>query len=83
MAFPQVSIPKTKVRYIQSTIVGDEFKIYIALPANYRSTNKTYPVLYFTDANWTFALVTQIARFMQLGKELPQIIFVGIGYRIG
>ena len=80
-AFPQVSIPGTEVRYIQSSIVGDEFKIYIALPFNYRSTDTTYPVLYITDANWDFAEVTQIVRIMQQDNEVPQIIIVGIGYR--
>jgi len=82
-AFPQVSIPGTEVRYIQSSIVGDEFKIFIALPANYWSTDSTYPVLYCTDANGLFPLMTQTARIMEQPgiEELPDIIIVGIGYR--
>ena len=83
LTFPQVTIPGTEVRYIQSSIIGDEFKIFIALPANYRSADTTYPVLYCTDANTGFAVTTQIIRVMQLDNELPQIIIVGIGYRSG
>jgi len=79
-AFPQVTIQGTEVRYIRSSIVGDEFKIFVALPANYRSTDTTYPVLYITDANWWFAEGTQIVRLMQADNELPQIIIIGIGY---
>jgi len=80
-AFPRVSIPETEVRHIQSSIVGDEFEISIALPSNYYSTDTTYPVLYITDANLFFAATTQIVRMMQLGNELPQMLIVGIGYR--
>jgi len=80
-AFPRVSIPETEVRYLRSSIVGDEFEISVALPTNYRSTNTTYPVLYAPDANVGFAMSTQIERIMQIGNELPQVIGVGIGYR--
>jgi len=82
--FPRVSLPETEVRYLRSSIVGDEFEISIALPPNYRSSNTAYPVLYVTDANVLFAAMTQITRGMlQPGiEELPPILLVGIGYRI-
>jgi predicted alpha/beta superfamily hydrolase len=82
--FPQASLFDTEVRYLKSAIVGDEFEISIALPFNYRDSDTTYPVLYMTDANMLFAAMTQMTRGMaQPGiEELPQIILVGIGYRI-
>ena len=36
--FPPESIPNTEVRYLHSSIVGDDYKISIALPARYRSS---------------------------------------------
>lgn len=80
--FPRVFLPETELRYLYSSIVGDEFEIFIALPRDYNISDTTYPVLYLTDANMWFAATTQIMRFLQLpGKdELPQILLVGIGY---
>jgi predicted alpha/beta superfamily hydrolase len=82
--FPRASIRNTEVRHIRSSIVGDEFEIYIALPSNYHSSKMAYPVLYMTDANMFFGAMTQIARAMQQPgmDELPPFLLVGIGYRI-
>jgi hypothetical protein len=82
--FPRASIRNTEVRHIRSSIVGDEFEIYIALPPNYQSSKIAYPVLYMTDANMFFAAMTQITRGMQQPgmDELPPFLLVGIGYRI-
>lgn len=82
--FPRASIRNSEVRHIRSSIVGDEFEIYIALPSNYHSSKMAYPVLYMTDANMFFAAMTQIARAMQQPgmDELPPFLLVGIGYRI-
>lgn len=76
----RVSIPQTEIRYINSSIVGDEFEISIAFPLDY-SADTTYPVLYTTGANVFFAASTQIMRILQRHNELPQILLVGIGYR--
>ena len=79
-----VPYPETELRHLPSSIVGDEFEIYIALPPDYHATKQAYPVLYFTDANMFFAALTQIARAMlQPGiEELRPFILVGVGYRI-
>jgi uncharacterized protein len=80
--YPQASLPETEVRYLKSAIVGDEFEISVALPFNYGKPDTTYPVLYSTDANLMFAASTQTARLMQMNKVLPEVIHVGIGYRL-
>ena len=41
------------------------------------------PVLYVGDANGMFASAVDIVRFMQLSAQLPPILVVGIGYRMG
>jgi predicted alpha/beta superfamily hydrolase len=76
-----VSIPNTQVRYIQSSIVGNEYRISIALPSDYSSSDTTYPVLYVTDANANFVVATQILWGLQAVHEVPQVLIVGIGYR--
>jgi len=81
MIFEQVTLPQTEMRYMYSSIIGEEIKIFVSLPDDYKSTDTTYPVLYLTDANLMFAATEQIIRMMTIGRELPQIILVGLGYR--
>jgi len=82
MTYTAVTLPQTEVRYLRSSIIGEEIKIFVSLPENYRLTDTTYyPVLYLTDANLMFAATDQIIRMMQIGRELPQLILVGLGYR--
>jgi hypothetical protein len=82
MTYKQVTLPQTEIRYIYSSIIGEEIKIFVSLPENYRLTDTTYyPVLYLTDANLMFAAINQIIRMMQIGMELPQLILVGLGYK--
>lgn len=59
----------------------DDYKISIALPDRYNTSNTSYPVLYVTDANSNFATAAQITSRMQQQKKLPPMIVVGIGYK--
>jgi uncharacterized protein len=81
ITYVQVTLPQTEVRYIHSSIIGEEIKIFVSLPENYQLTDTTFPVLYLTDANLMFATTNQVLRMMQIGRELPQIILIGLGYR--
>jgi predicted alpha/beta superfamily hydrolase len=75
-------ISSTEVRYIQSTHVDQEFKIFVALPEPL-VPDQRYPVLYVLDGNGMFGLATDTARGLLLGMELPPMIVVGIGYPVG
>lgn len=78
--YPQEMIPNTEVRFIHSSFVGDDFKISIAFPSDYFSSDSSYAVLYLTDANSGFAGVTQMLRILQWNDEVPKMLIVGIGY---
>ncbi len=80
----QVTLPYTRVHSLTADSNSQQYKLFIALPLDYNECENTYPVLYKTDANGTFAWITQMARVMQLpfAKELPEIIIVGIGYPV-
>jgi hypothetical protein len=82
MEFPPVTIPNSEVRSLSSAIVDQEFKIYVALPFNYQALTDSYPVLYVSDANGIFGLVTETIRFLQLRQEVPEMVIVGIGYPV-
>jgi predicted alpha/beta superfamily hydrolase len=82
MEFPPVTIPNTEVRSLSSAIVDQEFRIYVALPFNYQASADSYPVLFVSDANGIFGLVTETVRFLQLRLEVPEMVIVGIGYPV-
>ena len=82
MEFPAATLPNTEVRSLSSAKVDQEFRIFVALPASYRTSAESYPVLYVTDADGIFGLVTETVRFLQMGREVPEMVIVGIGYPV-
>ncbi len=70
----------TQVKIIQSTSVEDDFYLYISVPKNYESSEKTYPVLYILDGDMAYGMAASIARYLQFGGNIPELIIVGIGY---
>ncbi len=65
---------------IYSTSVRDSFNISISVPENYFDSQETYPVLYTLDGDISFEMVTSIARYLEVGDNIPNFIIVGIGY---
>lgn len=70
----------TEIREIISSEVDDTFYIYIRLPKFYNERKENYPVLYLLDGDIAFNMSTSIVRYLQYGKDIPDIIIVGIGY---
>lgn len=79
---PQVTIPDTEVRTFSSSYVDQEYTILVALPPGYANSDKTYPTLYTMDGDLIFGAITQIARLLSIGQELPELIIIGIGYPV-
>lgn len=63
-----------------SASVGDSLKIFVSLPENYSESGLNYPVLYVLDGDISFGMVTSIARYLEVGNNIPAFIIVGIGY---
>lgn len=76
----QVTVPNTEVHRLPSTLVGQEYELLVAKPKNYDGSQDRYPMLVVLDANWHFALVTQLLRTMQFFEDVPQMLVVGIAY---
>ena len=74
------SIYNTQVKKFQSISVEDDFYIYISLPQSYEATDKHYPVLYILDGDMAYGMAASIARYLQFGGNIPELIIVGIGY---
>lgn len=80
LKYNKIVTKHTEIRQMFSEEVGDTFYIYIKLPKKYDSTNKRYPVLYLLDGDIDFNMASSIVRYLQYGKELPEMIIVAPGY---
>jgi predicted alpha/beta superfamily hydrolase len=90
MTAQQATILASEVRMMRSKVSGREYRISIALPyAYFDSPNKSWPVdnplekwpvVYLTDANWYFGMVTDLVRITTWCGSTTDAIIVGIGY---
>ena len=90
MTAKQATILASEVRMMKSKFTGRKYRISIALPyAYFKSGDKSspfpkslkkWPVIYLTDANWYFGMVTDIVRSMAWCGATTDAIIVGIGY---
>ena len=74
------SLFNSSTEVLHSTVVNDDYYIYISLPDDYENSMRTYPVLYVLDGDVTFGMAASIARYLQIGEAIPELIIVGIGY---
>lgn len=70
----------TQVKVFHSQIIDGDFYLYISFPDDYDKSDKKYPVLYLLDGDVTFGMAASIARYLQFGNTIPELIIVGIGY---
>lgn len=77
-AHAEVEIPGSQLLKITSSIVGQEYDVYVQMPGNYSDTNKTFPVLYVLDGQWDFSLVNAIVGQQYYDGFVPAVIIVGI-----
>ncbi len=73
------SISGTHYYELHSKAIGETFTINVALPPG--AGDEPLPVVYLTDGNMMFPMVTSTIRLLQLGQELPPMLLVGIGYK--
>lgn len=74
----------TELHLLHSDIVHQDFELYVKLPWSYeKSDTTTYPVLFTTDGNRTFPIYSTTSLVYETpGFGNPEIIIVGIGYKV-
>jgi predicted alpha/beta superfamily hydrolase len=78
---PPVTLENTELRILHSDIVGQDYEIFISLPASYHFESKVYPVIVGLDAFTGFNITKGcIDAFTSLYPMMPEVILVGIGY---
>lgn len=74
------SLYNSTVKSIYSELIADSFNIFVSVPDGYYSGDKRYPVIYVLDGDIAFGMASSIARYLQIGDNIPELIVVGIGY---
>jgi predicted alpha/beta superfamily hydrolase len=74
----EMTIADSQVRLLQSEIVKQEYQLLIKTPAGYGQSDKTYPVIYFLDAQWDFPLMISTYGQSYYDGFIPEAILVGI-----
>jgi predicted alpha/beta superfamily hydrolase len=79
--YQPVKLANTELRTLHSTIANRDYQLYIGYPDSYREhPERTYPVVYLTDAYWSFARLFPQGSGLWYDKLAPEYIVVGIGY---
>ncbi|MBE0572062.1 MAG: alpha/beta hydrolase [Ignavibacteriaceae bacterium] len=76
----QFSLYNATEKYMYSELIADSFFVFVSVPDGYYSGDKRYPVLYVLDGDVAFGMAASIARYLQIGENIPELIIVGIGY---
>ncbi len=79
-ATKEFSLYNTTAKYITSETVADSFFILVSVPDGYYSNANNYPVLYVLDGDIAFGMAASVARYLQIGENIPELIVVGISY---
>ncbi|MBU3821311.1 prolyl oligopeptidase family serine peptidase [Flavobacteriaceae bacterium XHP0103] len=82
--YPEVKISGSETRMLTSTIIdGQEYELQIQLPSDYKTSDKTYPVVYLMDSQWDFPLVSAIYGQQYYDGFVPGFILVGVTWANG
>jgi predicted alpha/beta superfamily hydrolase len=63
---------------INSRILGEIRSYSVAVPANYKAGDHTYPVVYFLDGDIHLPYAKAVVENMSRESQLPEVILVGI-----
>lgn len=75
----RVEIPGTQLLTFNSSIVGQEYQLFIHLPGSYQADKgKAYPVVYLLDGQYDFPFLTGVYGGQYYDGFLPELIIVGI-----
>ena len=74
------TVPNTEVIALRSKQTGAAYQLFVALPSDYGTSKKTYPIVYMLDADYAFALVRNIVQHFVEREDMPPVIVVAIAY---
>lgn len=77
-------LPRSSVIELEEKSSGRIYPLFIQLPPSYAaSTGQTYPVIYLTDAHYSFPIVSGAMRFPMNSGVMQHAIIVAVSYEKG
>jgi predicted alpha/beta superfamily hydrolase len=77
---PPVEIAGTQSLHFTSSIVGQEFNLYVNIPRGYQDSSSSFPVIYLLDGQWDFPLMNAIFGEQYFDGFVPAALVVGIAW---
>jgi uncharacterized protein len=74
------TVPNSQIIQLSSKQTGADYELFVALPLDYATSRKSYPVVYMLDADYSFALTRNVVQHFVEREDLPPVILVAIGY---
>jgi predicted alpha/beta superfamily hydrolase len=82
--FPAWELPNTQVHQLPAQSNGRHYEVWVELPPSYGKTEKKFPVLFVSDANYAFPLIRSIRnRLGAGGQNIEDFVIVGLSYAQG
>lgn len=76
---PPLELPNTYVHEVPSSATGRHYEVWVSVPNKYEPNGKTYPVVFVTDAAYSFPIVRSIRNLLgQRGRNIEDFILVGL-----
>lgn len=76
---PALELPNTYVHEVPSVATGRHYQVWVSVPSNYEPKEKSYPVVFVTDAAYSFPIVRSIRNLLgQRGRNIEDFILVGL-----
>ena len=79
MSLPRHTYQVLPTRRMQGTGVPWPHDVHIALPPSYEHGDRSYSVLWVTDASLSFPLAVGLMNWLHTVQELPELIVIGVG----
>lgn len=74
-----LALPNTAVYVLPAQGSGRKYEVWVDVPASYAGSDKRYPVVFVTDAGYSFPLIRSIRnRLGQNGRNIEDFILVGL-----
>jgi len=74
------TVPNSQVIALSSKQTGADYELFVGLPLDYGKSQKSYPVVYMLDADYSFALTRNVVQHFVEREDLPPMILVAIAY---
>ncbi len=82
--YPQVRIPNTEERVLDSKIMDYAYGVYVTLPSSYKDNpDKIYPTLYIIDGNQYFVFTGEPYSSLVWGNMVKEHIAISVAYPPG